>query len=57
MASFSAELEVAGALYLVRSCTYDFTQVTSERGRVVAKVRHGLVHLTLDVPDASTLLD
>lgn len=41
----------------MRTCTYDFTQATSERGRVVAKVRHGLVQLTLDVPDDDRLLD
>lgn len=29
---------------------------TNERGRVVAQVRHGLVHLTLDVPDGAGLL-
>ena len=57
MASFYAELQVAGATYPVRHCTYEFTQATSERGRVVAKVRHGLVHLTLDVPDDDKLLD
>jgi hypothetical protein len=57
MASFSAELHVAGTTYPVRHCTYEFTQATSERGRVVAKVRHGLVHLTLDVPADDKLLD
>jgi hypothetical protein len=57
MASFSAELYVAGATYPVRHCTYEFTQAKSERGRVVAKVRHGLVRLTLDVPDDDKLLD
>lgn len=57
MASFYAELQVAGATYPVRHCAYEFTQATSERGRVVAKVRHGLVRLTLDVPDDDKLLD
>lgn len=57
MASFYAELQVAGATYPVRHCAYEFTQATSERGRVVAKVRHGLVRLTLDVPDDDQLLD
>ncbi|MGI4735330.1 MAG: type VI secretion system tube protein TssD [Janthinobacterium lividum] len=56
MASFSAELQVAGQRYSVRYCSYEFTQATSERGRVSAKVRHGLVHLTLDVPDDDALL-
>ena len=57
MASFSAELQVAGQRYPVRHCSYEFTQTTTERGRVSAKVRHGLVHLTLDVPDDEVLLD
>jgi hypothetical protein len=57
MASFSAQLHVAGATYPVRHCAYEFTQATRERGRVGAKVRHGLVRLTLDVPDDDRLLD
>lgn len=57
MASFYAELQVAGATYPVRSCAYEFTQSTNERGRVAAKVRHGLVRLTLDVPDDDAWLD
>lgn len=57
MASFYAELQVAGRTYPVRRCTYEFTQATGARGRVVARVRHGLVQLTLDVPDEDTLLD
>ena len=56
MASFYAELQVAGTTYPVRSCAYEFTQSTNERGRVAAKVRHGLVRLTLDVPDGDELL-
>jgi hypothetical protein len=57
MASFYAELQVAGSTYPVQHCSYEFTQATSERGRVIAKVRHGLVRLTLDVPDDDQLLD
>jgi hypothetical protein len=57
MTSFSAELQVAGATYPVRRCTYEFTQATSERGRVTAKVRHSLVQLLLDVPPDDKLLD
>ncbi|HEX8326884.1 MAG TPA: type VI secretion system tube protein TssD [Hymenobacter sp.] len=56
MASFSAELQVAGQRYPVRHCSYEFTQATGERGRVSAKVRHGLVRLTLDVPHDDVLL-
>lgn len=56
MASFYAELHVAGHSYPVWSCTYEFRQATSERGRVLAKVRHGLVQLTLDVPHDEVLL-
>lgn len=57
MASFHAELEVGGRTYPVRTCSFDFTQATNEHGRVAAKVRHGLLHLTLDVPDDGLLLD
>jgi hypothetical protein len=57
MSSFYAELEVGGQTYPVRSCSFDFTQATNERGRVAAKVRHGLLHVTLDVPDDALLLD
>ena len=51
MASFHAELKISGTTYPVRSCYFGFTQATNERGRVMAKVRHGLVRVTLDVPD------
>ena len=57
MASFYAELVVVGHYYQVRFCQFDFTQSTDERGRVVGKVRHGLVHLTLDVPHDDFLLN
>jgi Hemolysin coregulated protein Hcp (TssD) len=57
MASFHAELEVGGHTYSVRSCSCEFTQATNERGRVMAKVRHGLVYVTLDVPDDAVLAD
>ena len=50
MASFYAELHVAGHVYPVRICTYGFSQATGARGRVVAKVRPELVYVTLDVP-------
>ena len=50
MASFYAELQVAGHIYPLRSCLYEFTQAAGERGRVVTEVRHGLVQLVLDVP-------
>lgn len=56
MASFYAEFEVAGHSYPVRLCEFSFTQATNERGRVAAKVRHGLLHLTLDVPEGDQLL-
>jgi len=57
MSSFYAELEVSGRSYPVRSCRFEFTQATGERGRVVAKVRHGRVHVALDVPDDDVLAD
>ncbi|WP_082115794.1 type VI secretion system tube protein TssD [Hymenobacter terrenus] len=56
MASFYAELHVAGYGYPLRHCTYAFTQATDERGRVIAKVRQGHIDLVLDVPD-DTLLE
>jgi hypothetical protein len=40
----------------VRQCQFEFAQATDPRGRVQAKVRHGLLHLTLDVPDTDLLL-
>jgi len=57
MASFYAELQVAGRTYPLRACTYEFTQATGTRGQAVANVRPGLVHLTLNVPEEDTLLD
>lgn len=57
MSSFYAELDVAGNTYPLRQCQFEFEQATDARGRVVAKVRHGQVHLTLDVPDNDLLLD
>jgi len=57
MASFSAQLLVAGQRYPVRQGTYEFTQATDPRGRVTARVRTGLVYLTLDVPPDDVLLD
>jgi len=56
MASFYAELEVEGHSYPVRWCRFGFEQATHERGRVRGKVRHGLLHLTLDVPEGDQLL-
>ena len=43
---------MAGSTYPVRHCAYEFTQATSERGRVVAKV-----HPRLEVPDDDQRLD
>ncbi|MGI4863585.1 MAG: type VI secretion system tube protein TssD [Janthinobacterium lividum] len=55
MSSFYAELTLAGSTYPVRQCEFGFSQATDGRGRVQAKVRHGLLHLTLDVPDTDQL--
>lgn len=57
MSSFYAELEVAGSTYPLRQCQFGFEQTTYARGRVVAKVRHGQLHLTLNVPPDDLLLD
>lgn len=56
MASFYAELEVEGRTYPLRSCEFGFEQSTDARGRARTKVRHGLLHLALDVPDGDHLL-
>lgn len=55
MASFSAELHVAGHVFPVTHCLFDVTQATQLRGRVSAKVRYGPVQLVLDVPDGDVL--
>ena len=58
MSSFYAELTVGGqSPYPLRQCQFEFTQATDQRGRAAAKVRHGLLHLTLDVPEDDQLLD
>jgi hypothetical protein len=56
MASYSAKLEIDGQEYPVVLCSYDFTQATDARGRISERVRHGLLELVLDVPDANQLL-
>ncbi|RZJ92909.1 MAG: hypothetical protein EOO60_06795 [Hymenobacter sp.] len=56
MSSFYAELAVAGGTYPVRRCEFAFTQATDARGRVQAKVRHGLLYIVLDVPTTDQLL-
>jgi len=55
MASFSAELHLAGHVFPVTHCHFDVTQATQLRGRVSAKVRYGPVQLVLDVPDGDVL--
>ncbi|MGI4759314.1 MAG: type VI secretion system tube protein TssD, partial [Janthinobacterium lividum] len=58
MSSFYAELTVDGQPpYPLRQCQFEFTQATDQRGRAAAKVRHGLLQLTLDVPTDDQLLD
>jgi len=56
MASFYAELRVAGNSYPVQQCTFEVQQPTHQRGRVSAKVRYEPVHLMLDVPEGDMLL-
>lgn len=50
MASFSAELRVAGRVYPLVRCTYSAHQPTDARGRVLSKVRHSPVELVLQAP-------
>lgn len=56
MASFSAQLRVAGHVFPVLRCSYHTSQATDGRGRVATKVRHHPVELLLDVPDSDALL-
>ena len=56
MPSFFAELHLTGNRYRVVRCHYAASQSTDARGRVNAKVRHDLLHLTVDVPDGDELL-
>jgi len=55
MASFSAELRVAGQVFPIRYCQYATSQDTEQRGRVSANVRHNPVSITLDVPEGDFL--
>ena len=57
MASFSAEIRVAGQVFPVLRCSYQTSQATDSRGRVVAKVQRGPVELLLDVPAGNLFLD
>ena len=56
MASFHAELHLAGTSCRVVRCHYACHQSVDARGRVNAKVRHDLLHLTVDVPADDALL-
>ena len=56
MSSFRGLLTLAGQEFPLVQCSYEFSQATSERGRVMAKVRSGLLVLHLDVPDGNQLL-
>ena len=56
MASFHAELHLAGTSYRVVRCHQACHQSVDARGRVNAKVRHDLLHLTVDVSDDDALL-
>jgi hypothetical protein len=55
MASFSAELHVAGHIFSILHCQYATSQATEQRGRASAKVRYNPVLLTLDVPETDLL--
>ncbi|WP_046247494.1 type VI secretion system tube protein TssD [Hymenobacter terrenus] len=57
MASFYAELRVAGHVYPLRYCTYGVQQATGERGRPVERVRHGRLDAVADVPADDFLPD
>ena len=55
MASFSAELRVAGHAFALTHCTFGVAQATHQRGRVSTEVRYGPVQLVLDVPAGELL--
>ncbi|WP_052732324.1 type VI secretion system tube protein TssD [Hymenobacter terrenus] len=55
MASFYAELRVAGYVFRIWHCTYGSTQDTDGHGRAIAKVRNTLAEFVLDVPDHNFL--
>jgi hypothetical protein len=55
MSSFRCILTLAGQDFPVVLCNYEFEQATTERGRATAKVRSGLISLSLDVPDGDQL--
>lgn len=55
MASFSAELRVAGRVYPLLRCDYGAFQSTAHRGRVHTRVRYRPVELLLDAPRDSFL--
>jgi len=57
MSSFRGLLQLANQEFVLAECTYAFDQAVSERGRVTAKVRSGLLVLRLDVPASDMLLD
>lgn len=50
MASFSAELHVAGYALPLIHCSYGTQQATGHRGRALSKVRRGPVEAEADVP-------
>lgn len=56
MSSFRGILTLDGQDFPLVQCSYEFGQAVSERGRVTAKVRSGLLVLHLDVPDGDQLL-
>lgn len=56
MASFSAELRVAGHAFPVIQCSFGVEQATHQRGRVSTKVRYGPVQLVFSVPEGNFLL-
>ncbi|TGE29449.1 type VI secretion system tube protein TssD [Hymenobacter metallicola] len=56
MASFQSSLLLEGNVFPIENCSYEFTQHADTRGRASAKVRSGLISLSLVVPDSDALL-
>lgn len=56
MASFQSTLLLDGNVFPIENCSYEFTQRADGRGRASAKVRSGLISLSLVVPDSDALI-
>ncbi|PJJ59368.1 type VI secretion system tube protein TssD [Hymenobacter chitinivorans] len=56
MASFNSALLLEGHVFPIENCSYEFLQHADSRGRASAKVRSGLISLSLVVPESEALI-